>query len=252
MRVHRNKWSMPTNGSLGGEIRTNPENPEWFRKHTGKALSEDYQQAIDRVIEKRMATREAETKFGNPPEAGERRSNMPAGSFYDDNQGADPQIVDEGVMKTLLEFANRMAKEGDKTTAEIARHYGHNLSQRTPEIRWGTPGRSIIDVQRGFLGRKDPTDVARQNAAKTIEDLHKLLAYFHANRERFIEYAHYLLTESRRRVAERNDLLPDDIRDYGHLIELIAADSSLRTFADSLEMIDTISKTEITRAMPQR
>jgi hypothetical protein len=164
----------------------------------------------------------------------------------------EPQIVDEGVMKTLLDFAHKMEQEGNKATAEIAKRYGHNLSQRIPEVVWGTSGRSIIDVGRGFLGRKNPTDVARQETAKTIEDLHKLLAYFHANQQRFIDYSHYVLTESRRRMAERNDMLPDEIRDYGRLIELIGADHSLRTVADSLEMINAIGKTEIAQVMPRR
>jgi hypothetical protein len=182
---------------------------------------------------------------------------MTAGSIYDNGtdprvQEQEPQIIDSNILRILKDFAHKMEHEGDKATAEIAKRYGHNLSQRIPEVVWGSPGRSIIDVGRGFLGRKNPTDVARQETAKTIEDLHKLLAYFHANQQRFIDYSHYVLTESRRRIAERNYTLPDEIRDYGRLIELIGADHSLRTVADSLEMINAIGKTEIARTMPRR
>jgi hypothetical protein len=164
----------------------------------------------------------------------------------------EPQIVDEGVMKTLLDYANKMEREGNKATAQIAKRYGNTLSQRIPESHWGTPGSSVIHAQRGFLGRKDPTDVARQQAAKTIEDLHKLLALLVGNQQRFIDFSHSVLTEARRRMAERNDMLPADIRDYGRLIELIAAYRSLNTLGDCLEMIDAIGKTEIAQAMPRR
>ena len=171
---------------------------------------------------------------------------------YDSGNGTDPHIIDDRILRILEEFVHKVEREGDKATKQLAKRYGQTLSQRTPEIRWGTPGRSVIDVQRGFLGRKNPTDVARQEAAKTIEYLHKLLALLVGNQQRFIEFSHYVLTESRRRIAERNDLLPDDIRDYGRVIELIGADRSLRTLAESLDIIETIGQTEITRAMPRR
>jgi hypothetical protein len=184
---------------------------------------------------------------------------MTAGSIYDFNNGTEPQsreqappIIDEEVMKTLLDFANRMAREGDKTTTKLAKRYGHNLSQRTPELRWGTPGSSPIHARRGFLGRKNPTDAAREEAAKTIEDLTKLAAILQANQIRFADFGHYLLTESRRRMADRNYHLPDDIQEYGRLIEVIVADRLLSTFHDSLEMIEAIGKTEIARAMPRQ
>jgi hypothetical protein len=72
---------------------------------------------------------------------------------YDSQNGADPHIIEE-VKKTILEYVNNMAREGDKTTAKIAKRFGHNLSQRTPEIRWPAPRRSAIETRTGFLGRK--------------------------------------------------------------------------------------------------
>jgi hypothetical protein len=171
---------------------------------------------------------------------------------YDASNGSDPPFVDEKVTKTLLGFANRMTREGDKTTAKLAKRYAHNLSQRTPELRWATPGSSAIHTRRGFLGRKNPTDAAREEAAKTIEDLTKLVAILQANQAQFVDFGHYLLTETRLRMAGRNYLLPDEIKEYGQLIELISSERLLSTFNDTLEMIETIGKTEITRAMPRQ
>jgi hypothetical protein len=184
---------------------------------------------------------------------------MTAGSIYDFNNGTEPQgreqappIIESKVVRILEEFAHKVEKEGDKATAKLARQYGHSLSQRTPEIRFGTPGSSAIEARRGFLGRKNPTDAARQEAAKTIEDLTKLAAILQANQARFGDFGHQLLIEVRRRMADRNYSLPDDIREYGHVIELISADRLLNTFVDSLEMIEEIGKTEIARAIPRR
>jgi hypothetical protein len=170
---------------------------------------------------------------------------------YDGN-GADPQIIDEGVKRLLENFAAKIDKEGQKATAQLARRYEHSLSQRIPEIVWGTPGRDVIDVQRGLLGRADATDLARQRAAKTIEDLAKLAAYLQANQKRFGEFGHWLLTEAKRNMAERNDLLPEYSKSYGQVIELICSDRLLRTYEDCMDMIKDIGMTEIARAMPQR
>jgi hypothetical protein len=178
---------------------------------------------------------------------------------YDSRNGSDPQvgeqdppIIDSKVRRIVEEFAHKIDKEGQKATTQIAKSYQHNLSQRIPEIRFGTPGSSAIEARRGFLGRKNPTDAARQEAAKTIEDLTKLAVILQANQARFGDFAHQLLIELRQRMADRNYSLPDDIREYGHVIELISADRLLNTFVDSLEMIEEIGKTEIARAIPRR
>jgi hypothetical protein len=203
--------------------------------------------------------REVGTKIHQALFMPEEGNSMTAGSIYDFNNGTEPQtrvqappIIDSSIVRILEEFAHKVEKEGDKATAKLAKQYGHNLSQRTPEIRWGTPGSSAIEVRRGFLGRKNPTDAARQETAKTIEDLTKLAVILQANQARFGDFAHQLLTELRRRLADRNYSLPDDIREYGQVIELICADRALRTFTDSLEMIETIGKTEIGRVMPKQ
>jgi hypothetical protein len=72
------------------------------------------------------------------------------------------------------------------------------------------------------------------------------------NHQRLLEFSHYVLTETRRRINDRNYELPDDIRDYGHVIELIGADRSLRTLVDCLDVYETVSMTEIVRAIPKK
>jgi hypothetical protein len=91
---------------------------------------------------------------------------MSAGSIYDNNQGADPQIIDEGVLRILEDLAAKVDKEGQKATTQITRSYQHNLSRRIPEMVGGAPGRSIIDVGRGLLGRKDPPQTSPDNGLR--------------------------------------------------------------------------------------
>jgi hypothetical protein len=184
---------------------------------------------------------------------------MTAGSIYDFNNGTEPQgqeqappIIDSKVVRILEEFAHKVEREGDKATKQLARRYGHNLSQRIPDIAWGTPGRDVIAVQRGVLGRRDATDLARQRAAKTIEDLTKLAAYLQANQKRFGEFGHWILTESKRNMAERNYLLPEGIREFGQLVELICSDRLLSTYEECMDMIKDIGMSEIARAMPNQ
>jgi hypothetical protein len=177
---------------------------------------------------------------------------MPAGSIYDNNPGAAPHIVDDRVLGILQDLADKIDKEGQKATTQLTKSYQHSLSQRIPEAVWGSQGRSIIDVGRGFLGRKDPTDLARQRAAKTIEDLTKLAAYLQANQARFGDYGHQILVTARQRIADRNYSLPDELRDYGYVIELICSGRLLNTYEECLDMIKDIGMTEIARAMPRR
>jgi hypothetical protein len=66
-------------------------------------------------------------------------------------------------------------------------------------------------MARGLLGRKDQTDLARQRAAKTIEDLTKLAAYLQANQARFGDYGHHVLVTARQRIANRNAGLSDEM-----------------------------------------
>jgi hypothetical protein len=185
----------------------------------------------------------------------------------DRNSGEDPVIgLDDRAMfngreqalpinealRILEELGINVEKEAQKATTQITKSYQQSVSQRIPEVVWGSQGKSIIDVARGLLGRKDQTDLARQRAAKTIDDLPKLLAYLQANLSRYGDYGHQVLMTTRIRMANRNAALPDELRDYGAVIDRICSSRMLSMYEDSLEMIDTIGKAEITRAIPQR
>jgi hypothetical protein len=163
-----------------------------------------------------------------------------------------PPISDSKALRILEELAAKIENEAQQATTQITKSYQHDLSQRIPEAFWNSQGKSIIDVGRGLLGRKDQTDLARQRAAKTIEDLTKLVAYLQANQARFGDYGHQVLIATRQRIANRHYGLPDELRNYGYVIELICSGRMLNTYEDCLEMIETIGKTEIVRAMPQR
>jgi hypothetical protein len=196
-------------------------------------------------------------KFGKPP--AERRHDMPARSISGSNNGTAPQdheqmppVIDSNALRLLEELAAKIDKEGQKTTTQLAKSYQRGLSQRIQDLVGGTSSKSIIDVGRGILGRKDPTDLARQRAAKTIEDLTKLTAYLQANQARFGDYGHQILVTARQRIADRNYSLTDELRDYGYIIELICSGKLLSTYEDCLDQIKDIGMTEIARSMPRR
>jgi hypothetical protein len=57
---------MTTNWQAVNGNGSEPEDPMWFLKNTGKNIVDDYEHAINRAIEKSQAIREAERKFGTP------------------------------------------------------------------------------------------------------------------------------------------------------------------------------------------
>jgi hypothetical protein len=61
---------MTNNGRTVNEKGTKPEDPLSFLINMGKAILDGYDAAIDEAINKSMAIREAEAKFGNPGAAG--------------------------------------------------------------------------------------------------------------------------------------------------------------------------------------
>jgi hypothetical protein len=61
---------MTTNGRVGGRKRTKAKDPLDSLIDLGEDILDGYEAAIEQAIEKSMAIREAEAKFGNPGSAG--------------------------------------------------------------------------------------------------------------------------------------------------------------------------------------
>ena len=74
---------MTTNGRTAGHKGTKAQDPVDYVISLGKDVLDSYGAAMEQAIEKSMAIREAETKFGNPGSAGieVRRGNIFQGLF---------------------------------------------------------------------------------------------------------------------------------------------------------------------------
>jgi hypothetical protein len=183
MRVHPTKRSIPTTGNVGGENQTNPENPQWFSQHAGKTIVDDYQQAIDWVIQ----------------EQGGR--NMAAGSSYDAEQGKRPirysidgqvregTVVDSDgkavtstestagmsvadILRTIQQAKASLAPENTGRRSSFAEVFAKYRQIRQIAEQFPNPATAEIDVHRsGILRKPDPRDLAFFEADKANRHL---------------------------------------------------------------------------------
>jgi hypothetical protein len=286
MRVHPTKRSMPTNGSRGGENRTKPENPEWFRKNPGKALSEDYQQAIDRVIEKCTALQETEAKFGKPPEQEQGEKNMAAGSIYDSEKGKRPirysidgrvvegDIIDsrdsqigtattvgkgkatEGIPDDLLGAIRNVAgalvrekKEQQKSRTSIAEAIAKSRQLRQREELYPNPKNASIKVRReGILRTENARDRALFDADKGIQDLYTVLAHLVTILEKYGVAGKKSVMDAIYAMMLIDDEYPAALQPIGELLTEWGIELLIETFKQGGEMLSVFGLEESARA----
>src|SRR5687768_7921415 len=112
--------------------------------------------------------------------------------FSGNGKAENPELVDEEVVRPLVDFAEKMIKEKEKTTSSIEKR----LQQRIAQGQLGNSTRSQIQVRlQGFFRKPHPGDQARYEAAKANEDLAILLTNIVKDHGRIAVYSHYIATE---------------------------------------------------------
>jgi hypothetical protein len=159
----------------------------------------------------------------------------------------EPQVVDEEVMGPIVDMVRKVFKEKERAENKLAKKLQSNFN-RVAEVRWGPSARSAIEVRTGFFG-KNSKDLARSDAAKTNEDLAKLLARLLTDYSKLGVFGHQILTEARRVMDERDDELPNGLQTYGHALSLISAELIAHTYTEVMTMFPQLGLEEIARSI---
>ena len=130
--------------------------------------------------------------------------------FSGNGKVENPEIVDEEVVRPLMDFAERMIKEKQKTTSSIEKR----LQQRIAQGQLGNSTRSQIQVRlQGLLRKPNPRDLARYEAAKANEDLAILLSNIVKSHAQISVYSHYIATEAKKVMMKRDWELPAELQE---------------------------------------
>jgi hypothetical protein len=142
------------------------------------------------------------------------------------------QVIDEELLEPMLHLAQRLMEEQEQTTRELTRVVEGRLAP------YGTG--AIIETRRGILG-ENRIDRARNEAVKANEERAKMLAKMLADLAKLVEYSHYIATETKWRMQERNRQLPQDVRGYGQLIAEMGGNAMLLTIKEVLKQYPDLS-----------
>jgi hypothetical protein len=159
----------------------------------------------------------------------------------------EPQVVDEEVMAPIMDMVRKVIREKERTEHKLAKKLQSNLN-RVAEVRWGSSTSSAIAVRTGLFG-KNSKDLARSEAAKSNEDLAKLLGRLLTDHGKLGVFGHQILTEARRVMDERDDELPDWLQTYGHALSLIGAEVLAQTYTEIMTMFPQLGLEEIARSI---
>jgi hypothetical protein len=169
--------------------------------------------------------------------------------FSRNGKSEEPETVDEEVVRPMVDFVERIIKEKEKTTNSIEKR----LQQRIAEGKWGNPARSQIQVRlQGFFRKPHPRDQARYEAAKANEDLAILLTNIVKDHARIAVYSHYIATEAKKVMVQRDWDLPLEVQEYGALLSGLNSEVLAQTVVEVMTMYPELALGEVNRAMKQQ
>jgi hypothetical protein len=169
--------------------------------------------------------------------------------FIGNGKSEEPETVDQEVLGTMMNHVQDIIKKHHETTNSLQKR----LERRVAEVKWGNPARAPIQVRReGWLQRPNRRDLARVDAAKAADDLAILLANILKNHARLGVYGHHIATEAKKVMVERNYDLPEEVIEYGALLEELNSELIAQTVAEVMTMYPEIILRETSRAMNQQ
>jgi hypothetical protein len=169
--------------------------------------------------------------------------------FSGNGKAENPELVDEEVVRPLVDFAEKMIKEKEKTTSSIEKR----LQQRIAQGQLGNSTRSQIQVRlQGFFRKPHPGDQVRYEAAKANEDLAILLTNIVKDHARIAVYSHYIATEAKKVMMQRDWELPLEVQEYGALLSGLNSEVLAQTVVEVMTMYPEIALANVKRAMNQQ
>jgi hypothetical protein len=131
---------MTTNGRVGGRKRTKAKDPLDSLIDLGEDVLESYKAAIEQAIEKSMAIREAEAKFGAAGAAGiqVRREGLLQRENPEDRKRADALKAnrDRGYLTAdHLKILGGFAAKGQEFVLDMVEHLTEDTHNRSPEVQ---------------------------------------------------------------------------------------------------------------------
>ena len=161
----------------------------------------------------------------------------------------DPEAVAEDVVTPVMDFVQKMIQEKEKTTSATEKR----LQQRITEGKFGSHARAQIQVRRqGLFQRPNARDLARYEAAKANEDLAILLTNVVKDHARIAVYSHYIATEAKKVMVQRDWDLPLEVQEYGALLSGLNSEVLAQTVVEVMTMYPELALAEVNRAMKQQ
>ena len=135
---------MATNGRTGARNGTKPDDHLGAFKNLGKDLLDGYEAALDQAIEKSLAIREAEAKFGNPGGAGivVRQGSIFQGLFRREDPEDRKRYEafklnrDRGILTAdHIKILGGFAVNGQRFVLDVVEHLVEDTHTRPPEVQ---------------------------------------------------------------------------------------------------------------------
>jgi hypothetical protein len=120
-------------------------------------------------------------------------------------------------------------------------------------VQLESSARSQIQVRlQGFFRKPHPGDQARYEAAKANEDLAILLTDIVRNHSRIAVYSHYVATDAKKAMMQRDWELPVEVQEYGALLSGLNSEVLAQTVVEVMTMYPEIALANVKRAMNQQ
>jgi hypothetical protein len=131
---------MTTNGRRGGRKATKSQDPVDYVINLGKDVLDSYEAAVEQAIEKSMAIREAEAKFGNPGAGGieVRHEGFLRRENAEDRERANALKAnrDRGYLTAdHLKLVGGFAAKGQEFVLDVVEHLTEDSHTRSAEVQ---------------------------------------------------------------------------------------------------------------------
>jgi hypothetical protein len=160
--------------------------------------------------------------------------------------GEDPKIIEDRIRNTVNDLIEGLKKEKGKAEQGLAALY--QQASRPPSITARSSGQADIHVRSGFWG-KNKQDLKRVDAAKSIDDLWKLLGQYSTEHAKLAVLLHQLLMHAYYTMIETNYDMPPELQDFGRAITLMNMSILTSVDKEAMTMFGALSMEEITRAI---
>jgi hypothetical protein len=131
---------MTTNGRAGGQKKTKPQDPVDYIINLGKDVLDGYEAAVEQAIEKSLAMREAEAKFGTPGAADieVRHEGWLHRENPEDRKRYEAQKANRDRAKLTadhLKILGGFAAKGQEFVLDVIEHLTEDTHNRSAEIQ---------------------------------------------------------------------------------------------------------------------